>query len=101
MGQTRYVRNQKAHHGHKNSKLTFEQEYTHVLKAYGYADFKRKYVFPDEDTNNLQDPIPTYQARRAAFRSTGPRDRANARVVNYKTINRRRTTPPDEYTTAK
>lgn len=39
-----YVRHQKEHHS--NSNLSFEDEYTEILTAYGHGDFNPAYQFP-------------------------------------------------------
>ena len=70
-GLIHYVRNQRNHHGKQNTKMTFKQEYTRVLRAYGYSNFTREYVFPEPPTHRVEEPMPVYHARRAASRSAG------------------------------
>lgn len=41
-----YVRNQKRHHGIEDKKMTFEAEYSKMLVAFGFPDFKPEYQFP-------------------------------------------------------
>jgi len=46
-GLLRYVRKQKIHHGPNNQLMGFEQEYTRMLRAFGYPDFNPEHQFPD------------------------------------------------------
>lgn len=41
-----YVRNQKRHHGLEGNRMTFEDEYSKMLVAFGYPDFNPEYQFP-------------------------------------------------------
>lgn len=42
-----YVRQQKLHHSRQGRKMTFKEEYTKMLVAYGYPDFNPAYQFPE------------------------------------------------------
>jgi REP element-mobilizing transposase RayT len=79
-----YVRHQKEHHGLQGSNMTFVDEFTKLMNAYGYPDYTKQYVFPDEPANNiLRDP-----AR--------PRYRRTSHRTNKRWKRKRLTTPDPE-----
>lgn len=47
-GVRQYIRKQKAHHAVNSIRLTFREEYSRILVAYGHADFTPEYVFPEK-----------------------------------------------------
>jgi REP element-mobilizing transposase RayT len=54
-----YVRRQKEHHGVRDQKMTFQEEYTRYLQAFGFSDFKVEYQFPEKpDHGFCHDPLP-------------------------------------------
>jgi REP element-mobilizing transposase RayT len=49
-GVRQYIRKQKMHHSANSVRLSFREEYTRILVAYGHADFTPQYVFPEKPT---------------------------------------------------
>jgi len=54
-----YVKRQKEHHGSSNQKMTFREEYTRYLHAYGFPEFKVEYQFPEQPNDKrCREPSP-------------------------------------------
>lgn len=52
-----YVANQHEHHGMAGKGMTYEQEYIKLLEAYGFEDYKTKYLFPVLPTSIPSEPF--------------------------------------------
>lgn len=60
-GLIKYVRKQKERHGVSNKKMTFREEYTRYLRAYGFSDFNAEYQFPEQPSDDhCREPLPLF-----------------------------------------
>lgn len=81
-GVIRYVERQKIHHGLAGNGLTYEQEYEKLLRAYGFTDYNKAYLFPDPPEDGyVSEPLPTWRTtdpRRGVSHSVGLRTAGSA-----------------------
>lgn len=64
-----YVRNQKEHHGSKANPISFRQEITTLLNAFGHDNFTPQYFLPDPPNPNQLNEPPTAYGKPADHRS--------------------------------